>query len=257
MQRNELITQLETFLSANQQVADEAAPALKLLRAAYAELRKPASGDDTTAQRYLAELSTADRTINGLNDRLVEVEFFIYDLLGEMGMVPEVNDEPVASLSDAMEREPNLLEALKEAVSSFSTDDDTAKAKRFIFAVRNLLGTGDVSLEEVYAALESKAQYLAGLEGGIAERDKNVSELEALVSACLDAAGEDWQDVEGLPGVIKQMRQNAESEGVPLSGWVSDAIDLAHAVRGNLAPENRVMAKAAEALILKSPRGEA
>lgn len=257
MQRNELITQLEAFLSANQQVADEAAPALKLLRAAYAELRKPVSGDDTTEQRYLAELSTADRTINGLNDRLVEVEFFIYDLLSEMGMVPEVNDEPVASLSDALERAPNLLEALKEAVSSFSTDDDTAKEKRFIFAVRNLLGTGDISLEEVYAALESKAQYLAGLENGIAERDKNVSELEALVSACLDAAGEDWQDVEGLPGVIKQMRQNAESEGVPLSGWVSDAIDLAHAVRGNLAPENRVMAKAAEALILKSPRGEA
>lgn len=253
MQRNELITHLEAFLSANQQVADEAAPALKLLRAAYTELRKPVSGDDTIS----AELSTADRTINGLNDRLVELEFFIYDLLAEMGMVPEVNDEPVASLSDALERVPNLLEALKEAVSSTSNDDDTAKATRFISAVRNLLGTGDVTLEEVYAVLESKAQYLAGLENGIAERDKNVSELEALVSACLDAAGEDWQDVEGLPGVIKQMRQNAESEGVPLSGWVSDAIDLAHAVRGNLAPENRVMAKAAEALILKSPRGEA
>ena len=45
----------------------------------------------------------------------------------------------------------------------------------------------------------------------------------------------------------------AVSDGVPMAGWVSDAVDLAHAVRGNLAPENRVMAKAAEAIILSAP----
>ncbi|NCB61351.1 MAG: hypothetical protein EOM46_28750, partial [Gammaproteobacteria bacterium] len=205
MQRNEIITQLEAFLSANQQVADEAAPALKLLRAAYAELRKPVSGDDAVTQRYQAELSTADRTINGLNDRLIELEFFIYDLLAETGMVPEVNDEPVASLGDALERDPNVLQRLRDCVASWSKDNSDSDTLRFVFAVRNLLGVGDAPLEHVWSALEGKAQYLSSLETGIADRDKNLSELEAIVSACLDAAGEEWQDVEGLPGVIKQM----------------------------------------------------
>ena len=257
MQRNELITQLETFLSANQQVADEAAPALKLLRAAYAELRKPVSGEDGNAQRYLSDLSSADHTIAALNDRLTEREVFIYDLLAEIGMVPEVNDEPIPTLPLAIERDPNVLQRLHDYVASWSKDNSDSDTLRFVFAVRTLLDVGDAPLEQVWSALEGKAQYLSSLETGIADRDKNLSELEAMVSACLEAAGEDWQDVEGLPGVIKQMRQNADIEGVPLSGWVSDAIDLAHAVRGNLAPENRVMAKAAEALILKSPRGEA
>lgn len=257
MQRNELIPQLEAFLSANQQVADEAAPALKLLRASYAELRRPVTGDDATAQRYLAELSSADRAIIDLKDKLAERELFIYDLLAEIGIVPEVNDEPVATLHLSLERDPYVLKRLHEYIASWSKDNSDSDTLRFMSAVRSLLGVGDAPLDQAWSALEGKAQYLSSLETGIADRDKNLSELEALVSACLDAAGEDWQDVEGLPGVIKQMRQNAESEGVPLSGWVSDAIDLAHAVRGNLAPENRVMAKAAEALILKSPRGEA
>lgn len=231
MQRNELLTQLETFLTANQQVADSAAPALKLLRASYAELRRPFSGDDNMAQHISAELASADHTISSLNDRAADREDFIYELLADIGMVPEVNDEPVANLSLAIDRVPTILESLREFVASKASGDTDTNTPRFIFAIRTLLGVGDAPLEDVYATLEGKAQYLSNLESGIAQRDGMIADLEAQL--------QDGRMV------------------APLAGWIQDSIDLAHAVRGDLSPENRVLAKAAEALIMMAPREEA
>lgn len=88
--------------------------------------------------------------------------------------------------------------------------------------------------------------------------------LEHIVEEVVAIVGLDWQDVETLPQHVqklafaaKQSQQIVTNHVAGHAGWVTDAIDLAHAVRGNLAPENRVMAKAAEQIIMNAPKGEA
>lgn len=103
---------------------------------------------------------------------------------------------------------------------------------------------------------------------------EELSRFRALLISCIEVLDIDWQDVDQLPSKIGQLeRQRNAAQDMLLDGrdepsmadsslfaptlptsWVNDAIDLAHAVAGNLAPENRVMAKAAKAVIENAPR---
>lgn len=261
MNRNELLSQVEKHLIDNQQVADEAALGLKLLRQAYAELKRPVDGGETQPTELLAQLASADRTISAQQEIIDDHEGMLYDLLLQTGLLPDVDGEPALSLRVAIKEDPECLEKLNNAVTDSSVvDTDTA---RFISAVRNLLGLAyDVSLMDVYKSLEREAQRIASLDQGIAQRDIQLQHMETLINKCLEATGTDWQDVDQFPDIIRELR--AGEKPIPLrqiqSGfakWAQDAIDLAHGVRGDLRPENRVMAKAAEHIILTAPRGDA
>lgn len=355
MNKTQLIAGLRAHLADKEDIANEAAPALALMRYAVVELEKPTSGtqvNEVEVASLRKDLSSADSTITRLTDDLKDREGLLYSLLAEFGMVPEVDDEPVDSLREAIEQQPNILDALQDKISiinasqveEFADDKD-----RFIAAVRRLLDGYDLPLKDLWGSLEGKAKYLEGLEKGIEERDQQIhrndvflaklcvmAEIEAdnvdylqerlaqwsayrnrlvairqklgitatadLVNRLLpqeeeqvielliqqrDAARErlakgreeapaedtleaileevitimrlDWEDVETVPHHVRKYMQYADDKrdaiasGAPKASWVSDAIDLAHAVRGNLAPENRVMAKAAEAIILSAP----
>lgn len=258
MKRTELMTALSSYLSETQAVSNEA-PGLKLLRYAYAALESSETTSGApAAPRYLADL-----------------EYQAYTICAELGILPEEFEEPVASLELALKADPKLLETATSRIMAMVERQN--ELERFAEGVRLLLGVGPVeSLEELYGHLESKAQYLASLENGIAERDLLLQAvqsptpvpaedtLEAIVEKVITILRIDWQDVETLPQYVQQLKDGAEellgvanvavSGNVPLAGWVADAVDLAHAVRGNLAPENRVLAKAAQAIILGAPR---
>lgn len=319
MTKTELCKSLQEFLADKEEIANDAAPALKLMRQCLAELEKPTSGtgDDLHLR---GELASADSTIAKLQDIVRDREGYIYGLLAELAMVPEIDEEPVDSLLAAYEQSPSILDDLQEKVASMFAREDAADKDRFINGVRALLevDAGD-GLQRLWDVLESKAQYLNGLETGIAQRDEILLQadarmlavreklgipatahgtveqleipaidlimqqrqaaqdrlvvgrdeapaegtLEAIIEQIILIMKMDWQDVEALPQEIQQLRNDANrmlrdanlavSGNVPLAGWVSDSIDLAHAVRANLAPENRVMAKAAEAIILGAP----
>lgn len=253
MKRSELIEQLAAYLQLNQQVSDESAQGMKLLRLAYAELCKPAD-DDSQAAELKEQLTAADTAIQGLNDRVTDYEDILYDLLLQAGLVPEFDGKLAISYGVAVKEDPECIEKLKSALAGGEVPED---AMRFISGVRNLLGLAyDVSLQEVFNKLNREAQRLNSLDEGIAQRDKWLQNMEALINKCLEAAGEDWQDANDLPDAIARLRNGNSTAAVP-SDWAQEAIDLAHAVRGDLSPENRVMAKAAERIILTAPRGEA
>lgn len=260
MKRSEMIEQLAAYLQLNQQVSDESAQGMKLLRLAYAELCKPAD-DDSQASDLKEQLTAADTAIQGLNDRITDYEDILYDLLLQAGLVPEVDGELAISYGVAVKEDPECIEKLKSALAGGEVPED---AMRFISGVRNLLGLAyDVSLQEVFNTLTREAQRLNSLDAGIAQRDKGLQNMESMINKCLESAGMDWQDVDNLPEAIRKMRIDlnnlvlGENCTPMLSDWTQEAIDLAHAVRGNLSPENRVMAKAAEHIILTAPRGEA
>lgn len=86
MKRSELIEQLAAYLQLNQQVSDESAQGMKLLRLAYTELCKPAD-DDSQASDLKEQLNAADTAIQGLNDRVTDYEYILYDLLLQAGLV--------------------------------------------------------------------------------------------------------------------------------------------------------------------------
>lgn len=260
MKRSELIEQLAAYLQLNQQVSDESAQGMKLLRLAYAELCKPAD-DDSQASDLKEQLTAADTAIQGLNDRVTDHEDILYDLLLQAGLVPEVDGELAISYGVAVKEDPECIEKLKSALAGGEVPED---AMRFISGVRGLLGLAyDVSLQEVFNTLTREAQRLNALDEGIAQRDKGLQNMESLINKVIEAVGIDWSEVESLPYHVKKFvdyagdKRDAIASGAPTEEWLTECIDLAHAVRGDLSPENRVMAKAAEHIILTAPRGEA
>lgn len=334
MNKTELIAGLREHLAGKESIANEAAPALKLMRYSLVELEKPTSGGEGQAlfNHLNEELKNADGIITQLRDTVSDREGFIYALLAELALVPEIDGEPVGSLEEAITQQPDILDMLQERVSTVLAPVPENQQEEFIEAVRALLGASpEMGLRDLYGELESKAKYLNSLEQGIAQRDQQIAEadrhtldlhqiianavgasgmpthepvsklgeyvrqvvqqrdeaakelantlfptdasddvaidgpahesdyLESIIEPILAITGVDWQDVETLPQHVQQlcddnrMLLERPTSSKPLAGWVSDAIDLAHAVRGNLAPENRVMAKAAEAIILSAP----
>lgn len=259
MKRSDLIEQVGAYLAQNQHVSDESAPGMKFLRLMYIELERPTDSDVET-QALKEQLRSADAAIEATNDKYSNLEDIILDVLLQGGMLPSVDDEPVMTLDIALREDPDCIEKLKTLLAGGTPDNaEQSDSSRFIAAVYSLLGVEtSVGLQGLYSHLEGKAQYLSNLEKGIAQRDTQLQQLEAMVGSCLEAAGEDWQDVDDLPNIIRQLAGGFKAHDTSAPGsWVQDAIDLAHAVRGDLSPENRVMAKAAEQIILNAPRGEA
>lgn len=251
MQKSELIAQLRTYLDEQGEVSSNAAPGLKLLRHCFVQLEK-----DDPAPAAVA-LPPA---------RNAMLEEFAYGMLAELSLVPEIDDEPVSSWQEAIELRPDLPE---EAISQLAeTSNELAQLRDFADAIRHLLGDfADATLDRLMGQLNDKARYIASLEQGIVDRDQKLASAEEILSNSLDKLGMIWADVEQLPYRIGKYVAFADDKRdepsmadsslfaptLPTS-WVNDAIDLAHAVAGNLAPENRVMAKAAKAVIENAPR---
>ncbi len=252
MKRSELIEQLAAYLTLNQQVSDESAPGMKLLRLSYTELCKPVDDDSQTAD-LKEQLNAADKAIQGMNDRVTDYEDILYDLLLQAGLVPEVDGELAISYGVAAKEDPECIEKLR---TTLIRGEIPEKASDFIQAVRRLLDYWEPDLQVLWEKLYSEAQRINSLDEGIAQRDKGLQNMESLINKCLEAAGEDWQDVDNLPDAISRLRNGNSTTPVP-SDWAQEAIDLAHAVRRDLSPGNRVMAKAAERIILTAPQGEA
>ena len=171
MNKTQLITSLRAHLADKEDIANEAAPALALMRYAVVELEKPTSGQVSTAEvdELRKELNAADSTIEQLRDAVSDHEGILYSLLADLGMVPEVDDEPVDSLAEAVERVPNLLDDLQMKVSSLYADtgDGESDKDRFIAGVRNLLepiaaqGAQLLSLQEMWDLLEAASDNYA------------------------------------------------------------------------------------------------
>lgn len=228
MEQKELVKQLRDFLRDKESVDGNAAPALHLMRHALVALERPVVEvhQDILEDNHEAEV---------LRDQLAEREGVLYGLLGELQLIPEVDGEPVDTLADAIAEDITILESLhSEVVNLFARwneSPDTARDReKFIAAVCALLNLpSGTPLLDIWHALEAKAQYLASLERGIAERDQAIEALE---------------EPKGLAG-----SDLLEHVGDPGDRWRDDALDLAHAVAKDKSLGNRVMAKAAEQLI--------
>lgn len=320
MNKTQLITALRAHLADKEDIANEAAPALALMRYAVVELEKPTSGgtdvDAVEVANLRRDLASSEKYVAELVDALNDREGLLYSLLADFGMVPEVDDEPVDSLREAMELQPDILDALQDKISIINASQVEADEDkdRFIDGVRKLLDGESLSLQGLWDALETASTRYASLENGIDERDQQIAEAdkrlsrvdtleriivnackaagmpggieigsmpfyaleerikqlaqqgeawgatvgeryegsmsawESIIGECLGLVGLEWEHVHELPRQIGHLKANP-----PAGSWVTDAIDLSHAVRGNLAPENRIMAKAAEAIIRNAP----
>lgn len=228
MEQKELVKQLRDFLRDKESVDGSAAPALHLMRHALVALERPVVEvrQDILEDNHEAEV---------LRDQLAEREGFLYGLLGELQLIPEVDGEPVDTLVDAIAEDITILESLhSEVVNLFTrwneSPDTALDREKFIAAVCALLNLpSGTPLLDIWHALEAKAQYLESLERGIAERDQAIEALE---------------EPKGLAG-----SDLLEHVGDPGDRWRDDALDLAHAVAKDKSLGNRVMAKAAEQLI--------
>lgn len=235
MEHKELVKQLRDFLKDKESVDGNAAPALHLMRHALVALERPIV---EVHQDVLEDNHEAEQ----LRDLLAERESFIYGLLGELQMIPEIDGEPVETLADAISEDITVLESLHgEVVNLFTLwneNPDTARDKDvFIGAVCNFLQLdGNTPLRDVWSALQAKSTYLASLEQGIAERDQTIAGLEGWA-----AQDEFNQSVDLAPSIT--------------DNWVTQALDLAHAVRRDESRENRILAKAAEQLISQAEKG--
>ena len=233
MEQKELVKQLSDFLRDKESVDGNAAPALHLMRHALVALERPVVEvrQDILEDNHEAEV---------LRDQLAEREGFLYGLLGELQLIPEVDGEPVDTLADAIAEDITILESLHgEIVNLFTRwneSPDTARDReKFIAAACALLNLpSGTPLLDIWHALEAKAQYLASLERGIAERDQVI---EALENGAHVINVPDYENK--LPGWA----------GVAGDQWRGDALDLAHAVAKDKSLGNRLMAKAAEQLI--------
>lgn len=226
MDNKELVQKLREHLADKEGIDGKAAPALHLMRHALLALERPAVTE--VRQEVLEDTATADL--------LEEREGFIYGLLGELQLIPEVDGEPVETLADAIAADYEILESLhSEVVNLFTRWNETAEGDkdRFISAVRNLMQMENGSgLAALWGALESKAIYLNSLERGIAERDDTIAALEL------------GKMVEGLDdGELAGPAPDVSAT------WADEALDLAHAVVKDKSRGNRVMAKAAAMLI--------
>lgn len=230
MENKELVQKLREYLKDKESVDGNAAPALHLMRHALVALERPAITE--VRQDVLVDDAVADQ--------LAERESFIYGLLAELQLVPEVNGEPVDTLQEALAEDYEVLESLHDEIVQLFTrwneSPDSARDKdTFIGAVCNLLqidrGTG---LRDVWSALQAKAVHMASLEQGIAARDETIAALER-----------------GEPDYEFTASREPASDPAPdvRDDWVDDALDLAHAVRRDGSRENRVLAKAAWQLI--------
>ena len=228
MEQKELVKQLRDFLKDKESVDGNAAPALHLMRHALVALERPVVEvhQDILEDNHEAEV---------LRDQLAEREGFLYGLLGELQLIPEVDGEPVDTLADAIAEDITILESLHgEVVNLFTRwneSPDTARDReKFIAAVCALLNLpSGTPLLDIWHALEAKAQYLASLERGIAERDQAIEALE---------------EPKGL--AVGDILEHVSDPG---DQWRDDALDLAHAVAKDKSLGNRLMAKAAEQLI--------
>lgn len=230
MENKELVQKLRDFLADKEGVDGNAAPALHLMRHALVALERPIV---EVHQEVLEDNHEAEQ----LRDKLADREGFIYGLLGELLLVPEVEGEPVDSLTDAIAEDYEILERLHGEITrlfaSWNESPDTARDREtFITAVCNLLQLNPgTPLQDVWAALEAKAVYLTSLERGIANRDETIAALER---------GEPMT----IPATLgREYVHDASDE------WRDDALDLAHAVAKDQSLGNRVMAKAAQQLI--------
>lgn len=236
MEQKELVRQLREFLADKEGVDGGAAPALHLMRHALVALERPIV---EVRQDVLEDSHEADQ----LRDQLAEREGFIYGLLGELQMIPEIDGEPVETLAEAIAEDSDVLDSLHSEVVNLFTrwneSPDTARDRdKFISAVCNLLQVNAGSpLLDVWNALEAKAHYLNSLERGIAERDETIARLER--------------------GSVVSVNRELAIELAPdaRDRWVDEAMDLAHAVSRDRSPENRLMAKAADRLIASAREG--
>lgn len=228
MEQKELVRQMREFLQDKEGIDGKAAPALHLMRHALVALERP-------IVEVRQDVLEDDHEKEQLRDQLADREGFLYGLLGELQLIPEVDGEPVDTLADAIAEDITILESLHSEVVNLFTrwneSPDTARDReKFIAAVCALLNLpSGTPLLDIWHALEAKAQYLASLERGIAERDQAIEALE---------------EPKGLAG-----GDFLEHVGDPGDQWRDDAMDLAHAVAKDKSLGNRVMAKAAEQLI--------
>ena len=116
MNKTQLITALRAHLADKEDIANEAAPALALMRYAVVELEKPTSGgtdvDSVEVANLRRDLASSEKYVAELVDALNDHEGILYSLLADLGMVPEVDDEPVDSLKEAVDKMPTLLDDL-------------------------------------------------------------------------------------------------------------------------------------------------
>ncbi len=309
MSKTELATAITDFLSKAPNVDGEAAPGLKLLRqAAVALARKDEPVTDEASAiaieqlqgevRAYEEVSQSQRQLVReldvlLNGDNAAKQASLADIVSQLRSEPAgkllgfVNADYVSDVLhggyDAMSVDISeeggttsdlAIYAQPRRIGEEFRSVDEAMQDFFAVVVQNLGGNEYTTIAQATELFRAQQDSMRMLNAGIKNRDAQIEAQDRFVTAILEAAGEDAQDADQLPALIKEAvgfyRQLQRPEGairvVPAGAgvevidgfqkWANDAIDLAHAVAGDLSPANRVMAKAARDLILMSPRGE-
>lgn len=294
MNKTELSLTIREYLAPRKEVDGEAAEGIKLLRLAEIalmqpdldvgekldEARKLLDFHERTGKEHQALVGELDILLNGENGARLPG---LADIVHQMKQQPEgkllgyVTEEYAAQLlhgdydamsADIVETSDNLSQLAiydRPRITPALIDADDF-ASQFVTQLRHVLqfdGSNDDLMAKCVAFVEEAHQQ----KQAIIDRDQQISSQDKLIGAVLDAAGQEWTEIDNLPIRVAQLRKYADDKrdmvhfvstgGNGFAQWANDAIDLAHAVVGNLSPENRIMAKAAKEIILNAPRQEA
>ncbi len=202
---------------------------------------------------------------------------YVTDVLngGYEAMSVDISEEGITTSDLAIYAQPRRVKAID---SELPFDLSDAQAADFVREAQRALRIDSetrrdaASIEELAQTMRHKLMMFHTLEDGIKNRDGQIQAQDAFITAIIEATGMDAQDADDMPIRIKEamdlLRQVQRPEGkivypaktVEVLGgfqkWTDDAIDLAHAVAGDLSPANRVMAKAARDLIMTAPGGD-
>lgn len=268
------VSNLQVSLKACQDEIEAQAQALDSYRDNVRQLDVMLNGDNAAAQASLNDIiGQMQAEPEGKLLGYVNSEYVAQLLHGNFdGLDIEITKDVQTSSQLAIYDRPRLTPVI--GATSF--------AEQFVAQVRTMLGFEGTD-DELAEACQAYGKQYANMEQAVLDRDEQIAAQDKLIGAVIDAAKSDWQDVDDLPIRVAQLRAaydkselsqavkdypatstvgyiepdtfQPEEVPAPLAGWVSDAIDLAHAVRGDLRPENRIMAKAAENIIMAAPRG--
>lgn len=311
MQKSELATAITDFLEASPNVDGEAAPGLKLLRQAAVALMRPdePAKDEASAiaiEQLQGEVKAYEEAYQSQKQLVRELDVLLNGdnaakQASLVDIVVQLKSEPEGKLLGFINADyvTDVLNGGYEAMSvDLSEEGGTtsdlaiyAQPRRVVMgptgreldlsetqmadfireAQRALRVDNGTSIEGLAEAMRHKLMMFHTMEDGIKNRDGQIQAQDAFITAIIEASGEDPQDADALPGIIKEAtslyravkRPDAEivypAKTVEVVGgfqkWAGDAIDLAHAVAGDLSPANRVMAKAARDLIMTAPGG--
>lgn len=231
--------EIAQFLS-NSAIPVEKATGLQLLQRAGHQLELNDHNHSVVVAQMQEGITMRDETISIADRDQVELQEEMANLALELGF--DRTDDDYSSV--AVIQEIRRLRGVDAGVQGTleTAQNDYNELSDMLARIFSAFGMGEDKTRG-----EATSQTLQ-LARAFAMRNENMSRIK--VSLGLAPTDADNEVLEAIEVLYQSEPLTAQLNGTQ---WINECVDLAHAVRGNFAPENRVLAKAAERILSTAP----